>query len=137
MPALQGRSEGILDPMTAVSPAAKSWAGAVAGQGAASRQPSGERPELHSDDGQLSVRPSDVVAERRRTSEIVARHLARHSEEIHRLQPSSSLVKARGLVDVLYHEEDDSHHPDEVFGRLRWGGLFVYASRDAERVHGL
>jgi hypothetical protein len=136
MPVLQGRSEGVSDSMTAVSPSAKSWAEAAAGPSPASRQPvvDNERPRLPSEsDGQ----PSEASAPRRRTTEVIARHLVRHSDEFRRLQPSSSLVKTTGLVDVLYHEEDDPHHPDEVFGRLRWGGLFVYASRDRERVHGL
>jgi hypothetical protein len=136
MPALQGRSEGILDSMTAVSATSKSWADA-AGLGPAARSPSidAERPDAGADEAQS---PDQAPrAGHRRTSKLVARHLSRHSKEVRRLDPSSSLVKTGGLVDVLYHEDDDPHHPDEVFGRLRWGGLFVYSSRDAERVHGL
>jgi hypothetical protein len=135
MPALQGRSEGILDPMTAVSPTAKSWADAVASPGPVARAPiaDAKAPTNASDD----ATSEPALPLHRRTTEVVARHLTRHHEEFRQLQPSSSLVKTSGLVDVLYHEEDDPHHPDEVFGRLRWGGLFVYASRDAERVHGL
>lgn len=135
MPALQGRSEGILDSMTAGSAAAKPWTDVVAGPVPSSRASSA--PAARAESGADEAPASAPAASCRRTTEVVARHLARHSNEVRRLQPSSSLVKPTGLVDVLYHEEDDPHHPDEVFGRLRWGGLFVYASRDPERVHGL
>src|SRR5690242_2351985 len=57
----------------------------------------------------------------RRTIDHVARHLRRANPEVARLHASSSLEKTTGLVDVLFHQEDDPHQPDEVFGRLRWG----------------
>jgi hypothetical protein len=79
----------------------------------------------------------DVRAPRRRTTETVARYLLSHDPEFARLRASSSLERTGGLVDVLFREEDEPHQPDEVFGLLRWGGLFVYASRDRERVAAL
>jgi hypothetical protein len=87
----------------------------------------------------LAATPRDAVvrhsgSDSRRTIDRVARHLLRVDPEVARLRASSSIEKAAGLVDVLFHQEDEPHQPDEVFGRLRWGGLFVYASRDPERV---
>src|SRR5688500_15885491 len=67
----------------------------------------------------------------------VARHLVRRDPEIHRLLSSSSLVKTGGLVDVLFHQGEQPHLPDEVFDKVRWGGLFVYASRDEHHVNHL
>jgi hypothetical protein len=81
--------------------------------------------------------PGRHGADGRRVVGEVARHLLRHNPEVRRLRANSSLEKPTGLVDVLFHQEDEPHMPDEVFGRLRWGGLFVYASRDAERVAAL
>lgn len=37
-------------------------------------------------------------------------------------------------VDFLFAADSDPADPDAVFARLRWGGLFVYASRNAGRV---
>jgi hypothetical protein len=81
--------------------------------------------------------PFEVSTPGRKTAQTVAAHLRRIDPEIDRLWPSSSFVKTNGLVDVLFHQEEEPHFPDEVFGKLRWGGLFVYASRDAEHVAAL
>ncbi len=40
-------------------------------------------------------------------------------------------------VDFLFAVEEEPHDPDSVFGQLRWGGQFVYLSRDRERVESL
>ncbi len=85
----------------------------------------------------VAVPTIDVRAPRRRVTEAVAPHLFRHHPEIRRLQSSSSLERPAGLVDVLFREENESHLPDEVFAHLRWGGLFVYASRDPRLVTAL
>jgi len=37
-------------------------------------------------------------------------------------------------VDFLFASGQDPKLPDEVFNKLLWGGLFVYADRDAKRV---
>src|SRR3989442_1606766 len=34
------------------------------------------------------------------------------------------------LRDFVFAVEDEPHLPDDVFGRLRWGGQFIYISRD-------
>src|SRR5687768_11374093 len=82
---------------------------------------------------QIAVSPP-AIGRRRRVAEAVSAHLVHTNPEIRRLRASSSLEKTTGLVDVLFHQEDEPHFPDEVFNQLRWGGLFVYASRDPERV---
>jgi hypothetical protein len=38
------------------------------------------------------------------------------------------------LVDYLFRAEDQPHTHDDVFDRLRWGGQFIYASRDWKKV---
>ncbi len=37
-------------------------------------------------------------------------------------------------VDFLFASGQDPKLPDEVFDKLLWGGLFIYADRDAKRV---
>jgi hypothetical protein len=136
MPVLQGRTERVLDSTMTVSSAARSWADAISAAPSAAAAATGA--PTHEPQRPLADEPaSHGRPPRHRTTQTVARHHLRHNDELHRLQPSSSLNKTSGLVDVLFHEEDDPHHPDEVFGQLRWGGLFVYASRDHERVTGL
>jgi len=38
------------------------------------------------------------------------------------------------LVDYLFATATDPRTPDQVFHRLRWGGQYIYASRDANAV---
>jgi hypothetical protein len=40
-------------------------------------------------------------------------------------------------MNFLFAVEDEPHDPDGVFGQLRWGGQFVYVSRDKKRVEAL
>jgi len=47
---------------------------------------------------------------------------------------AGSLSKPLGLVDVLIAAPGQPHDPDEAFSRLRWGGQFVYVSRDGRDV---
>ncbi len=54
--------------------------------------------------------------------------------EFEHYRSSNSLVKSQGLLDFLFAAEDEIHDPDMVFGRLRWGGQFVYLTRHR---HGL
>jgi hypothetical protein len=54
--------------------------------------------------------------------------LARDAEFQHLLrQPPTNL---HGQVDYVLAQADEPHEPDDVFHRLRWGGLFLYASKD-------
>jgi hypothetical protein len=38
------------------------------------------------------------------------------------------------LADFLFAVEEEPHLPDDVFGRLRWGGQFVYVTSDRRRA---
>ena len=35
-------------------------------------------------------------------------------------------------VDFLLAVEDETHDPDGIFGQLRWGGQFIYVSRNRD-----
>lgn len=48
---------------------------------------------------------------------------------------STSLTREQGLVDYLFAVENDPHLPDEIFDRLRWGGIFVYVTSRREHLH--
>jgi hypothetical protein len=121
MPLLQGSTERRLGPGDLPDPPARP-AAAAAARPAGALAPAADAPG--------AAASSAVVR-------AVARHLCRRNPEIGRLRPSSSLERPTGLVDVLFRAEDQPRDPDEVFGRLRWGGLFVYASRNPEAVAGL
>ncbi|QOV87746.1 phosphotransferase [Humisphaera borealis] len=62
--------------------------------------------------------------------DVVGLHHARDGTE---LQPHLD----RPPSDFLFAAEDDAHHPDEVFRSLRWGGQFVYVSRDHRRAQAI
>src|SRR5688572_14986674 len=57
--------------------------------------------------------------------------------EFDRYSYNTSETNPTGLLDYLFAAEDEPHDPDEVFGRLRWGGQFVYVSRDRREVQRL
>ena len=57
--------------------------------------------------------------------------------EFRHVRANSSLAKTAGLLDFLIAAEEQPHRPEDVFGRLRWGGQFVYLSRDATTMTGL
>ncbi len=50
------------------------------------------------------------------------------------LSARSAAVHDGPPVDFLFASGQDPKLPDEVFDRLLWGGLFIYADRDANRV---
>ncbi len=50
------------------------------------------------------------------------------------LSARSAAVQDGPPVDFLFACGQDPKLPDEVFDRLLWGGLFIYADRDANRV---
>ncbi len=50
------------------------------------------------------------------------------------LSARSTLGQDGPPVDFLFASGQDPKLPDEVFDRLLWGGLFIYADRDAKRV---
>ena len=47
---------------------------------------------------------------------------------------SSVAARAAGQVDYLFAAGDEPHEPDDIFTRLRWGGQFVYVSRNAKQT---
>jgi len=49
----------------------------------------------------------------------------------------TSLDRHGGMVDYLFAVDDEPHLPDDVFDRLRWGGTFVYITRDRSNLIGL
>lgn len=64
----------------------------------------------------------------------VARKLYRNNAEFARFGKKSSDLSGADLCDFVFAVDDEPHLPDDVFGRLRWGGQFIYISSDAERV---
>lgn len=79
----------------------------------------------------------DLTAIPDRLLRTVAGNLFSNDREFRRYGQNSSLLHPNGLVDFRFAIEDEPHQPDEVFGRLRWGGQFVYASRDRRAVEAL
>jgi len=57
--------------------------------------------------------------------------------EFRHLRGNTSLAKPNALVDYVLAAEDEPHQPDDVFARLRWGGQFVYLSRNRRHVESL
>jgi len=68
---------------------------------------------------------------------VIKQKLLDPDPEFRHLEQTSSFNKTTGSVDFLVAAEGEPHEPDAVFGRLRWGGQFVYVSRDAARVASL
>ena len=54
--------------------------------------------------------------------------------EFQHFEQSSSLNKRSGLLDYLIATNGQRHDPDPAFARLRWGGQFVYVSRNRREV---
>jgi hypothetical protein len=68
---------------------------------------------------------------------VIKRRVLDADPEFRHLEQTSSFHKPGGSVDFLVAAEGEPHDPEAVFGRLRWGGQFVYVSRDANRVASL
>ena len=49
-------------------------------------------------------------------------------------EPLAAAQSHGGPQDFMFAAENEPHDPDEVFARLRWGGQFVYASRNGRKV---
>ena len=65
------------------------------------------------------------------------KQLLESDAEFRHFRASSSLQKQTGLVDFLIATDDEPHEPDDVFARIRWGGQFVYLTRNAANLEGL
>jgi hypothetical protein len=67
----------------------------------------------------------------------VQRQLLKRDPEFRHLRHNTSLAKPNALVDYVLAADGDSHQPDDVFTRLRWGGQFVYLSRRRQDIEPL
>jgi hypothetical protein len=56
------------------------------------------------------------------------------SAEYRHFHPAGADNNAAGMKDFLVARDDEPHNPDQIFSQLRWGGRFVYASRDRKEV---
>ncbi|HEX4795086.1 MAG TPA: hypothetical protein VH370_14930 [Humisphaera sp.] len=81
-----------------------------------------------------AARPSADDRHRTQFVESAVRRILAGDLEFERYRSSSSLVQQDGLLDYLIAAEDEPHSPDEVFGRIRWGGQFVYLTRHPEKL---
>jgi len=63
---------------------------------------------------------------------VMKKRFATDPEFLHstHLMSSATAPKDDALFDFLFAGGNDPHTPDDVFDRLRWGGQFVYVSRD-------
>lgn len=64
----------------------------------------------------------------------VIEHFTRTDPEYQRLnkRPADNAARKPGLVDFLFADKDSALSPEEVFERLRWGGVFVYVTHSAQ-----
>jgi hypothetical protein len=69
--------------------------------------------------------------------EALVRELLSRSREFGKVGGPAALHPPRGLADYLIAVEDEPHAPEEIFARLRWGGQFIYASRNRARMKGM
>ncbi len=65
---------------------------------------------------------------------VVTRAILKSDPEYKAYGKNNSENLSTGLVDYFLAAADDACAPDEVFDRLRWGGLFVYASTKLSQV---
>ena len=59
---------------------------------------------------------------------IVTRRILRSDPEYKMYGRNNSELRHTGLVDYYFAADSDPCPPDEVFDRLRWGGVFVYVA---------
>lgn len=72
--------------------------------------------------------------------DLVKRRVLAGTPEFDKYAPGDVALSAEvkdAPANFLFAAEDDPHDPDVVFHRLRWGGQFVYVSRDRSRVAAL
>lgn len=82
----------------------------------------------------------DPVPDSRRRQKLIAaavRKLYRNDVEFARFGQKSADISGADLCDFIFAVNDEPHLPDDVFGRLRWGGQFVYVSTDRDAVAAL
>jgi hypothetical protein len=99
-------------------------------------------PPLHAPLGPVVPavgRPALTAADRARfVAAVAARAFGEAGGEYGRWGPDRPEADPEArLADFLFAVEDEPHLPDDVFGRLRWGGQFVYICRDRQRANDL
>ncbi len=85
---------------------------------------------------QIAEAAPDAV-QRKRFVAAVVRKLYRNDPEFACFGEHVSTRSGADLYDFVFAVDDEPHLPDDVFGRLRWGGQFVYVSGDREKVESL
>ncbi len=61
---------------------------------------------------------------------LVRERLFRDDAEFAQFADAESLAHPNaGLLDYLFSVGDDPHEPEDIFPRLRWGGVFIYIAR--------
>ena len=94
---------------------------------------------LHQYPGEMSDSKDSLKLSPRKRRQLVATAIEKlfaDDEEYARFGPNASDDSSE-QVDFLFAAEEETHDPDTVFGQLRWGGQFVYVSRDRQRVESL
>jgi hypothetical protein len=74
---------------------------------------------------------------RERLIAAAARRLLAGDEASAALDRASDASGDVGPRDLVFIVEDEPHEPDDVFGRLRWGGKFIYLSRNRRKARGM
>ncbi len=77
------------------------------------------------------------MADLRRRQKLIAaviRKLYRNDVEFAAFGKKTSDITGADLCNFIFAVDDEPHLPDDVFGRLRWGGQFIYISMDRNEV---
>jgi len=93
----------------------------------------GVQPE----DSAHTAAPAIGAQRRQKLIRAAVRALYHQDTEYQHFGHTSAESRSAGLCDFLFAIEDEPHLPDDVFSRLRWGGQFVYISRDQDEVAAL
>ncbi len=75
-----------------------------------------------------------VGGERLQLIAAVQRKVLARDAEFRKFSQRTTQTTSSGLVDYYFAVADEPHAPEDVFDRLRWGGQFVYISKDRARV---
>jgi hypothetical protein len=67
----------------------------------------------------------------------VRRQILERDPEFCHLGQAEPAANQAGLRDYIVAAEDQPHDPDQIFARLRWGGQFMYVSKDRREVQAM
>ena len=82
------------------------------------------------------IRPSHAALRQDMIGAVV-RHLFRSDEEYQTWGPSDATIEPARIADYFFAVEDEPHGAEDIFGRVRWGGQFVYLSHDVAKLEHL